>query len=134
MDALALLRSKINTFPGYVTQDDRRLADELVRSYLGEALALARTRLGELPDALESRFGDIILRAGFRNQIAFKAFEYATLDGARVARVAANDARLLELAEQAAAVSATDLPAYLDTVVEAFDARDREMQSNEAAA
>ncbi|MDE2483557.1 MAG: hypothetical protein KGN02_15380 [bacterium] len=117
-----------------MTQDDRRLADELVRSYLGEALALARTRLGELPDALESRFGDIILRAGFRNQIAFKAFEYATLDGARVARVAANDARLLELAEQAAAVSATDLPAYLDTVVEAFDARDREMQSNEAAA
>ena len=134
MDVLAALRTKINAFPGYASEDERRRSDELVRSYLGEALALAQTRLDGLPAALESRLGDLVLRAGFRNQIAFKAFEYATLDGAKVARVAANDQRLLDLADRAGAVDAAALPAFLDDVDAAFDVRDREMQSSEAAA
>ena len=134
MDVLAPLRTKINAFPGYVTEDDRRLADELVRSYLGEALALMRARLDGLADGVESRLGDLIMRAGFRNQIAFKAFEYATLDGAKVGRVAANDVRLIELADRAGAIDAAAVPAFIDEIAAAFDVRDREMQSSEAAA
>ncbi len=134
MDPLAELRAKIPAFPGYATEDDRRRGDELVRSYLGEALALLRARLADLPEPGAARLGDLILRAGFRNQLAFKVFEYATLDGAKVDRVTRNDLRMIGLADRAANVDAVGLTAFLDEVVQAFDVRDHEMQTPEAAA
>ncbi len=134
MDAAAVLATKISAFAGYADQDARRLADEQVRSYLGEALALARTRLTGLAPELAARLNDAIMRAAFRNQLAFKVFEYQVLDGAKLERVAQNDLRLLELAERASQLDAAALPAFLDDVARAFDTRDREMQSGEAAA
>jgi hypothetical protein len=39
MDPLELLNERIHDFPGYATDTDRRLSDEMVRAFLGEMLA-----------------------------------------------------------------------------------------------
>ncbi len=70
MELLEQLRAKISGFPGYDGELERRLSDEYVRSYLGEALAdLAAREL--LPPELRERVDEAILRVGFADQHAF---------------------------------------------------------------
>jgi hypothetical protein len=126
MDALAVLRSKIPDFPGYADQEERRLSDELVRSYLGEALAGLQTRIGsQAPPRLE----DLLVRAGFMNQAAFHAFEYAHLDATHIEAISSNDARIVELADDAVNVTVATLDHYMADVGAAFDARDQAMKT-----
>lgn len=132
MNALALLRSKIPSFPGYHDEEARRFSDGLVRSYLGRALALLQEQLA--PDAaIQTRFEELILRAEFTNQAAFKAFEYAVLDQKRVDAIVACDAEMLAQADRAPEIGATAVSAYLTDVRAAFDARDRAMEDAAAA-
>ncbi|MGA7095182.1 MAG: hypothetical protein WBX23_14260, partial [Candidatus Cybelea sp.] len=70
MEPLEQLRAKISDFPGYDGELQRRLSDEYVRSYLGEALADLAAR-GVLPPELRERADDLILRVGFADQHAF---------------------------------------------------------------
>jgi len=129
MDALATLRSKIPGFPGYGDADARRLCDEEVRAYLGEALAALGTRLGSV-GALSERYESTLLRAEFINQSAFRVFELADLDDAHIAAMAAADLAVLELADRAGAVDASSLGAYLDSINAAIDERERLMKTS----
>ncbi len=121
------LRDRIPDFGGYLNEEDRRRSDELVRSYVGEAIAVLQDRVA--PATPDPRFERTLLRAGFMNQIAFKAFEYAALDEARIYAVSRNDLRLVNLADRAPTTDAKDVDAYLAEVAAAFDARDRGMES-----
>lgn len=122
----AALSEKIPGFPGYADADSRRLADEEVRAYLGEALAALSDRLGPvgpLTDHLEAT----LLRAEFMNQSAFREFESADLDEARLHAMAAADLTAIDLGDRAASVDAGSLASYLDAVMAALDARERVM-------
>ena len=122
---LESLRSKIPDFEGYLNEEDRRRSDELVRAYVGEALAALEGRVA--PGADDPRFGALLLRSGFMNQAAFKAFEYEHLDDAQSDEIGACDLRLIELADRAPSLDAGGVDSYLSEISEAFDARDRAM-------
>jgi len=126
MDALGSLRAKIPAFPGYAHADDRRLADEEVRAYLGEALAGLGDRVGAGP--LNDRYEAVLLRAEFMNQRAFRVFEGADLDDAQIAAMASADLAAVELADRAGSLKDGDLASYLDAVMAALGARDRAME------
>jgi hypothetical protein len=130
MEALDALREKIPHFPGYDDEVTRRTSDELVRSYVGEALALLESRHPEYFATEEDACEALLLRAGFMNQTAFKTFEYAELDDASKNEIALDDLSLLRLADRAATVGASDLDAYLAELTAAFDQRDTRMLVN----
>jgi hypothetical protein len=129
MDAVEAIRAKIPQFPGYVDETTRRLSDELVRSYLGEALALLRERhpdfFGQRSDAFEA----LLLRAGFMNQQAFHAFEYRHLDETEQAGIATADLALIQLADRTATIDAAGIPGFLNDLTAAFDTRDALMSN-----
>ena len=131
MDPLDFLREKIPNFQGFDDEGARRLSDELVRAYAGEALADLQQRLGDVAVANE-RLSKILLRCEFANQIALKQFESAELDETRTERIASADARVIELADNANAVDAASLDGYLQQLEEAFDQRDRAMETARA--
>lgn len=128
MDDADAVRAQIPNFPGYATLADRRLADELVRSYLGEALSELAARHPDFFADAHDGYQRLIMRAGFMNQLAFHAFEYADGDAARQAAVAAGDRDLLTIADRSGAVDASGIPSYLDDVTAAFDRRDAAME------
>ncbi len=127
MDALDEIRAKIPQFPGYDDDTARRLSDELVRSYLGEALALLREQHPDFFAQGSDAFEALVLRAGFMNQQAFHAFEYQHLDSDGLSVVAEDDRTLVELADRAHNITAADLPAFLDDLTAAFNRRDAVM-------
>jgi len=127
MDAIESIKARIPQFGGYADLEARRDDDELVRSYLGEALA---TLNANHPDFFADRsetYEDLIIRAGFMNQAAFHAFEYVKLDPARLEAVAQGDLALLDLADRAPAVAAGEVAGYLADLTAAFDRRDAAM-------
>lgn len=128
MDDADAVRAQIPTFPGYATLADRRLADELVRSYLGEALSELADRHPDFFADAHDGYQRLLMRAGFANQLAFHAFEYADGDATRQAAVAAGDVALIAVADRAATVGASGIPGYLDDVTAAFDRRDAAME------
>jgi|HubBroStandDraft_1064217.scaffolds.fasta_scaffold17114_2 hypothetical protein len=132
MDALEALRAKIPGFPGFEDADARRLSDEEVRAYLGEAMAPLEDRLS-LAGPQAERFESTLLRAEFMNQAAFRVYESAKLDDAQNAAMAAADVTAIELADRADAVDASTLDAYLDSVNAVFDERDRIMKASAPA-
>ncbi|HEY1427993.1 MAG TPA: hypothetical protein VGF18_00340, partial [Candidatus Tumulicola sp.] len=73
---LEFLKSRIPNFPAYATDEDRKISDELVRSYLGERLAEMESQPGISDDARKT-VGELLLRAAFTNQIAYKVYEEA---------------------------------------------------------
>jgi hypothetical protein len=132
MDAIASIKARIPEFGGYADLVARRDDDELVRSYLGEALA---TLNADHPDFFADRsetYEDLIIRAGFMNQAAFHAFEYAKLDPAHLDGVAQADLAMLDLADRASTVAAGEVAGYLDELTAAFDRRDAAMSEGGA--
>jgi len=129
MNSLELLDERINDFPGYATDVDRRRSDELVRSFLGEMLADLQVKLAPLDPGVGEQIGDLMFRAGFTNQIAFRPYESASLDEAAIAEVAAADAQAVNLADVAATVRRDGLASFLGEVTAAFDARDAAMRA-----
>jgi len=129
MDPLELLNERIAGFPGYATDTDRRLADEMVRAFLGEMLAELQAKLAPLDEELNGRIGDLMFRSGFTNQIAFRPYESVPLDDAGVAEIATADARAVDLADVAATVRKDGVRSFLADVTAAFDARDAAMRS-----
>jgi hypothetical protein len=129
MEPLAFLQSKIANFPGYLDETTRGRSDELVRSYLGEALADLEERLTAISPELHDRIGALLIRAGFVNQVAYTSYESAARDGAPEEPIATDDAAIVEVADRASQVDAAQLPAYLDDVTSVLDRRDATMMS-----
>ena len=127
MDAMEL-KAMIPQFPGYLDEAARRLSDELVRSYAGEALAGLMDRLRPLEAPMEARFDALLMRAGFANQSAFRGYGSAVLSPERSAAMLGADTLLVTLAQRAASVDIQSAPGYLDELAAAFDARDSAME------
>lgn len=128
MDDADAIRAQIPNFPGYATLPDRRLADELVRSYLGEALSELAARHPDFFADAHDGYQRLLMRASFMNQLAFHAFEYSDGDAVRQAAVAAGDRAIVTVADRSSVVEAAGIPAYLDDVTAAFDGRDAAME------
>ena len=130
---LELVKSKIADFPGYSDDVSRWRSDELVRSYLGEAIADLQQRLEPLDASLDSRAGDLLFRLGFANQAAYKNHEgaHATFD---LDAVLAADADAIERAGRAPAIDAQQLPAYFDEISAMLDRRDALMSGKSTSA
>lgn len=129
MEQMQILGDKIAGFPGYGDEDARRRSDELVRSYLGEALAGLQARLQPLDGAVEARLGDLILRSAFTNQEAYEDYEERARKHPEFEAMAAADARAIEAADAAPAVEAAEAAGYLDRAAQALDARDAAMEN-----
>jgi hypothetical protein len=129
MDPLELLNERIHDFPGYATDTDRRLSDEMVRAFLGEMLADLQVRLAPLDDQTGGQIGELMFRAGFTNQIAFRPYESIELDEAGITEIATADGRAVDLADVAATVRKGGVAEFLGEVAAAFDARDAAMKS-----
>lgn len=128
MDALRTLTETLPGFPGYGREDDRRLSDELVRAYIGEALVTVAERLSPQV-ASQTPIDELLLRCEFRNQVAFKAFEYADLDEETIEQTARYDVRLVELAQRVSTLEPAATGRFLAEVKIAFDERDHAMQA-----
>ncbi len=76
---------------------------------------------------LARSLGAPILRTEFANQAAFRGFESEPSNDAAIARVAQADVVLVELADRAASVEASDAQAFAVEVQSALDERDRAM-------
>jgi hypothetical protein len=129
MDPRQVLEEHIPSFPGYETEEKRRLSDELVRSYLGEALATITLRIPNLPQALADRIEGLLIRTSFANQHVFRLYEEGVCDRDDFTQLAQADAAVVELAERAKELDAATLPAYLDDATAALDHRDSIMSS-----
>lgn len=129
MEPLEFLRTKIPDFPGYSEEDGRRRSDELVRSYLGEALAEVSQRLGPLEGALDQQMGELLLRAGFTNQAALKAYEERVHADAHADGILSGDVALVELADRAPSVASGGLAEFLNEAAGALDRRDAALRS-----
>ncbi len=126
MDASDAIRARIPGFPGYANEMGRRLSDEMIRSYVGEAVADASARLDR---GMSERVGALLMRAGFINQAAFGPFEYAKVADEALTRLLASDLTLCALADRGKAVSANDFDTWITRIEVGFDARDTLMSS-----
>jgi hypothetical protein len=136
MDPLEGLRAKIPDFPGYGDELARRHADELVRSYLGEALVELSTRLEPLESTSRERIDALLLRVGFADQQAFSRHGCGPEEGDRACEcdaVLADDVETIELADRAAAIDAPALPAYLAAAEGLLERRDATMRAAAAS-
>jgi hypothetical protein len=124
MEPLEQLRAKISGFPGYDGEPERRLSDEYVRAYLGEALADLAAR-GVLSPELRERADALVLRVEFADQRAFAAHHRANgSNSGDESAVATADAATVALADRAASLDAASAAGYLDQVTAALDQRD----------
>ena len=128
MEQSQVLGAKIAGFPGYGDEDARRRSDELVRSYLGEALSDLRVRLAPLDGAVETRLDGLIQRSAVADQAAYEVYEQRARENAGLGAMTAADAGVLETADAASAVEAPDAASYLDRVAQALDARAAAME------
>lgn len=127
MDPIESIKARIPQFGGYADLEARRDDDELVRSYLGEALATLHANHPEIFAETGEMYDSLIVRAGFMNQLAFRSFEYAKLDPSQLDEVAQNDLAMVDLADRAPGVEPAGLAAYLADLTAAFDRRDAAM-------
>ena len=129
MDPSAVVRAHIAQFPGYDGINNCRLSDELVRSYLGEALANAAGGAA-LPPDLQTRVDALLLRVGFADPQSFPPH------GAIAGRVPPQDgeteecdAAVVELADRVRSADAASLAGVLDEVTQALDRRQSAMRA-----
>jgi hypothetical protein len=135
MDPLDVLRAHIAAFPGYDGVNSQRLADEFVRSYLGEALANIGGGSVELPADVQSRIDALLLRVGFADPKSFAA--HGVLTAARSAdggEVAIQDAATVEIADRVRSVAPASLNGLLDEVTQTLDHREAAMRAAATAA
>jgi hypothetical protein len=136
MDPLQGLRAKIPDFPGYGDELARRHADELVRSYLGEALDQLSTRLAPLESECREQIDALLLRVGFADQRAFSRHGCGPDEGdhgSECDAVLADDTETIELADRAAAIDAPALSAYLAAVEKLLERRDATLRAAAAS-
>jgi hypothetical protein len=132
MDPLEELREKIPGFPGYGGDIERRRSDELVRSYLGEALADLTLSCGPLSAELTQRVDALLLRVGFADP---KAFAVHSVFG-RMPATAGDDGAFVALdlavvadADRASSIVPDAVGQYVDDVTATLDRRDATMRA-----
>lgn len=135
MDPIERLCERIAEFPGYNGEQSRRLSDEYVRSYLGEALADVLGDGASLTPELRSRFDELLLRLGFADPQSFVTHRLVEGlgkddDGGEVA---AQDAATVELADRVRSADAQTAANYLEEIARRLDVRQAAMRAAAAS-
>jgi hypothetical protein len=129
MDALERVRSFIDGFAGYAQAEHRRVSDEQIRAFVGEALAQLPAVDVDSLDAGERTYYDrVLLRCEFINQDVFHVFDTDPTP----ARIEATLLADIAVVEAAAALRAVEHDVFTDLLMqlgEAFDKRDAAMRS-----
>ncbi len=129
MDALERIRSLIGGFAGYTEPSARRLSDERIRAFLGEALAqLPAAEIDALSAQARACYDRMLLHCEFVNQDAFRLFDGDPNPG-RVQATLAADAEVLEAAAALTATNGAGLGSSLARLSDAFDKRTAAMQT-----
>lgn len=121
MSALDEIRAEIPDFPGCEGENECRLSDEQVRSYVGERLAVLST--DGLSDEDKSLLDALLLRCEFMNQEAFRIFDEDRTEE-RINAVIDADASLIAAAKSLQSGKAADA---LKAIQDGFDRRDAAM-------
>ena len=123
MTDLEFLQSKVPGYADYADESHRHLVDPQMRSYLGEALSLARERLqpsGEVAEQLDG----LLLRCEFSDQRFTRATDHARFGDGLVDRIHALDRRLVEVADRIGETGAADdLAPLLGEAAQVMDQR-----------
>jgi len=125
MDDLSFLRQRVTSYADYRDRDSRHLVDKQVRAFVGEALSLARQRLGVDSEPLDQ----VIFKCGFTDQHAMRVSDHGSFTSdAMVDRIHALDRALVEAADRAAGADesaltalATEIDGLLDERIHAIE-------------
>jgi hypothetical protein len=124
MTALEELQARVPGYADYANEDSRHQVDKQMRAWLGEALATARARLGDLPEPLTDRLEGLILRCEFSDQRVIRAADHAVFDKHLVDRVHELDLALVRVADRIRnAASGDELAGDLDEAARILDER-----------
>jgi hypothetical protein len=128
MDVLDRIRAFIAGFAGYGEAASRRLSDEQIRAFVGEALAaLPAVEIEQLPEEERLYYDRVLLRCEFINQEVFRVFD-SDPTAARVAATLQADADVVEAAAQLGRLTSVTLNGALVRLHDAFEQRDAAMQ------
>jgi uncharacterized membrane protein YccC len=128
MDVLERINAFIDGFAGYGDAGSRRVSDEQIRAFVGEALAaLPAVEIEQLPEEERMYYDRVLLRCEFINQDVFRVFD-SDPTRARVDATLNADADVVEAAAQLRGMSTATLNGVLVRLHDAFDKRDAAMQ------
>lgn len=129
MDALERIRSFIDGFAGYAEPDHRKISDEQIRAFVGEALTeLPAVDVDNLTADERSHYDRVLLRCEFINQDVFHVFD-SNPTPERVQATMLADIVVVEVAAALKAVESAGFNGLLIRLNEAFDGREAAMQS-----
>jgi hypothetical protein len=132
MDDLAFLHARIESYADYTNDDDRRMSDEQIRAYVGEALAGVLERLAPTGEVGET-LARLLLRCQFADQTVVAALDAEQFVHTELALLHTADRRLVELADRAGALALPDVRTLLADIDATFDERARIIVHNRDA-
>ncbi|HEY9179730.1 MAG TPA: hypothetical protein VIO32_03360 [Candidatus Baltobacteraceae bacterium] len=129
MDVLERIRAFIAGFAGYAEPEVRRISDEQIRAFVGEALAaLPAVEIEQLEEQERLYYDRVLLRCEFINQEIFRAFDSGATAG-RIDATLAADADVVHAAAELRKITGATLNGALVRLHDALDKRDAAMQS-----
>lgn len=129
MDALERIRSFIDGFAGYAEPDHRKISDEQIRAFVGEALTeLPAVEVDNLTADERSHYDRVLLRCEFINQDVFHVFD-SNPTAERIQATMLADIVVVEVASALKAVESPGFDGLLIRLNEAFDGREAAMQT-----
>jgi hypothetical protein len=128
MDALDRIRTIIEGFGGYAEPNHRRVSDEQIRAFVGEALAgLPAVEIDKLPEDERRYYDRVLLRCEFINQELFRLFDgEPTVE--RMEALLLADLEVIEAALAVREMTGATLNGVLLALNAAFDKREAAMQ------
>lgn len=129
MDVLERIRAFIGGFAGYGEPEHRRLSDEQVRAFVGEALAaLPAVEIEQLEEQERLFYDRVLLRCEFINQEIFRLFD-SDPTSVRVEATLVADVQVLEAAAELREITGPMLNGVLVRLHDALERRDAAMQT-----
>lgn len=127
MDAVERIRAIISGFAGYDEAGHRRLSDEQIRGFVGEALAeLPAVEIDALTAEERACYDRVLLRCEFVNYDVFSVFD-GDPTPQRVRATLTADADVIEMARALRQAAEQPPNGTLAALSEAFDKRDAAM-------
>ena len=123
-DDLAYVSDRLPEYHSYGDEETRHDSDMRVRAYVGEALTALRTRLGgTLRPEANAALEKLLYHCMFADQHFVHAFEHAELDERTIAALVRSDRALVEDADRASTVGATDALGFFSALEARFSLR-----------
>lgn len=123
MANLVELRGRIPSYAGYNDAENRHLADQQLRAWVGERLAALDGRLGLSSGDLASGFELLLRTCEFGDPRILMELEKRDFDAAELADVYRTDLEIIDFAQRSDAIETADAPAFLDRLQRFFAER-----------